>query len=765
MVLVTVPEIDVFGREHIRVSATAGKLGIALGTNEYGFVIVSGIDAVQTSDGAASWRDSLRVGDRLIRIEDRDVTHCSLREVIARLGKLAAAFRRRLTFARYHEVSSGSHFDGKYDPGKLVVTTVPGGPLGLILDEKISHAAFIAGFQPLSDGSIGPLEKLYPQVHPGSQIVAVNGTDVSTFPRDAIRAMLGALKDQEKQVVLYRAVPLTCSELLQIQLSSAGRLTQRIKFDETDQFHAVITSVVHELSAHIQPGDRLISVNGADVSNMRCSLAIELLEKASSPVTLVISRHISTPDPECHSICVESGPLGLSLDSSHPEHAIIAGFTTPEDAARPVFFPCVNFLTNSYIMAINGLEVYEHSLAEVSQLLIKLRGQTKNILFGNQALVQLYLKNPRVTTVCVPPGPLGILLDDSCIDAARISGFALANGKPGVIEQSGKVPIGASLCTINGLDVSNLPLAEVGSILRNMADKPKIIRFTNASTKNNSLARTVRVRVPPGPLGVDLKQSATNSQRVAVGRLNQDRDRGSTFIFDYGGVIPGSEIIAIDGFNVEHLDLDEVISLLKMLANFEKVITFATTAEAYSQMLSSDSDISLQHVTVTKSPLGIEFDSSTPHKAVISAFANSSTTSEIAMSGVWVGSRLVAINCCDVRALSLQDIAGILKGFAGIELLLTFQMPTTTKVENPPSPQSPNLKIITQLSAPESLLHRSRSVAGVISPKETVRSGTIPMFGLDISTNSIASSPLCELFVKTRCRRRRCHFSRLRFVQ
>jgi hypothetical protein len=722
MAAVTPAAVDEFGRECFTVDATPGRLGISLGENDSGFAVVCALDPNPLGDVQGSdWRTAVRVGDRLVGIEGEDIVHCSLSEVISRLGKLAKNNTRHLTFARYHGISPGAPFSGisgRFDVEKLVRVRGPSGPLGLALDESIKNGAFIKAFQPLPDGSVGPVEMHYPRVHRGCQIVAINGSDVSSLPREEVQAMLATVRDQEKELVLYRAVPTSCAGLVVVTFEKSNEGWHGLSFDEADLFRWTVTKSDSTLTPTVEAGDRLIAINSVNVSCMQRYEVMEALTSTTSSTTLVFSRQAVKPLPECHKIHLEPGPLGLNLDSQCATHAVILGFTTPADANHPAFQACAHFLPGSFVIAINKLDVHQHSLADVSQLLMKLRNHEKDIIVCNAPLMERLQQRSQSVCVNVPSGPLGLDFDGSCPDVPRVAGFfPMADGRPGAVERSGLVPIGATIQQVNSLDVSCLSLAQVTGILKKMADKPKVIRFSTAKTPKdarNVLVRQIRIRVPPGPLGIDLKSNVSGC--VVVDRLNRDPKTGPTIVYEHGGVVAGSELSAIDGFDVASTGLPDVTNLLKALSSFEKVITFSTTPSAYSQMLNPERNRLLKRVIVTKSPLGIEFASSTQQKAVISGFARGAEPSEITAGGIPVGSQLIALDDVDLRALSLHEVATILKDFAGIQKVLTFLLPSATaKEETQRGGASPSILTTRSPMSAETPLQRASSVAGVSS--------------------------------------------------
>lgn len=684
--------LDEFGREHFVVEAAPGRLCMTLGETDQGFVVVRGIDTL-TQEDFASWdevdrkrmqllRQTVSVGDRLIAIEGEDVVHCSPREVSVRLGKLAAK-NRHLTFARYHT----SHYDRKkYDVEKLVLVHAPRGPLGLLISELVRYGAVIDGFQQLPDGSTSKLAR-DPKIHRGCQIVNVNGVDVSCSPREKVIELLASLRDQEKEIIVYRTAPETCDKFIQAEYASVDVL-QGFSFDESENFKCVVaTTITPATKATLVQGDVLVGVNDTDVSCLNRRDALAILSSAPYPRTLYFYRSRNVDLPECHKIRIESGPFGLNLDGAQLENAVIAGFTSSEDANRPVFKNCASFLPGSRIISINKLCVVHHTLAEVSSILLKLKMSPKDIIVANEPLVAALKKRRSLEMVSVPKGPLGVHFDGARSDQARVAGFyPMPDGLRGSVEMCCRIPIGSSLRSINNMNVSCLKLGQVTDLLKKLSDVPKELCFHVHDEVSGVNTKVVHVRVPPGPLGIDLKSSISN--KVIVDRLNQDPSLGSTFILDHGGVVPGSEIVAIDGVSVTSLELSEVTQLLRMLASHEKIITFSTTHEAYANMLSESRTPGLRSVAVVQSPLGIEFEPSMTQKAVISAYTSSGSSksaSGLREADIPIGSRLVAIDQVDLRALDVPQIVTILKDFAGISRTLVFDT-TSAQSKAPPSP-------------------------------------------------------------------------------
>ncbi|GMF09421.1 unnamed protein product [Phytophthora lilii] len=728
--------VDEFGREHFVVEAPSGLLGILLVENERGFVHVQGFGQVSAEDhtfSSESYKEQLavlrqvvRAGDRLVAINGDDVAHCSLAEVINRLVKLSAT-RRYLKFGRYHEARRSIN---NYDPEKLVIVRAPSGPLGLILSDVLHYAAVIEDFQQLPDGSQSHL-KSYQKVHRGCQLVTINGVDVSGLARDEVTRVLAGMRNQDKEIVLYRMTPNTCAKFLQLTVHSDN---VKINFSETENARCVIESVDATIEQEIEEGDVLISVNATDVTSMSRVAAMKLLSDAPYPKTLSF-YHQSTSDlPECHAMLIDEGLSGLNLDRSEPNHPRITGFTSPADADRPTCKHLKEFIPHSYIISINGLEVHQHTLADVSNLFLKMRHASKRIVVGNVAFMKSLDQARSVAAIMVPPGPLGIKFDGVQDDVARVAGFNLmADGMTGIIEQSRRVPVGSRLVGINKMNVTCLTLSQIVGLLQKLSSAPKELTFSTSIQHTEYYFRTVSIRVPPGPLGIDLKTVAP--KKVVVDRINEDPAKGPTYIFSHGGVASGSEILAIDGFNVSSLPISEVSQLLRLLVSHEKVITFGTTTVAYEKMLSIAHRPSLRNVAVSGTPIGVEFDNSVENAACTTHVVKSICNDDIP-----IGSCLVAIENIDVQALPLRDIIEILDGLAGSPKTLTFETEHRLLVQSAPTnspPRSSVLKKILKTASPVAAAPSS-SPPRVDTPphKSTVRFAEVDP--LDESPTSIA---------------------------
>ncbi|KAG6973058.1 hypothetical protein JG688_00003707 [Phytophthora aleatoria] len=98
-----------------------------------------------------------------------------------------------------------------------------------------------------------------------------------------------------------------------------------------------------------------------------------------------------------------------------------------------------------------------------------------------------------IIEIDVPAGPLGILLDGSCTDAALLDDFApvTREGAPGAIEANGNVPHGSVLIGMDKLDFMQprKSLEEIGTVLREAAHLKRQLRFKVPPLNHQKLAK------------------------------------------------------------------------------------------------------------------------------------------------------------------------------------------------------------------------------------------------------------------------------------
>ncbi|KAF0687661.1 Aste57867_20645 [Aphanomyces stellatus] len=645
-------DIDALGRQIMQVAVAPGKLGIGLVEKDTGVagVFVGHYDA--TGGSMHAFQRLVQPGDRLVALNGQGLEHKSLPEVIALLGAATGSQQRELTFTR----TPSTLTRGSYDMGKVAQVSVPAGPLGLLLNQTIGFCAFVDGVLDTS-----PLRG-HAAIHRGCRIIRINDNDVATTSREGVVALLGQLKDQPKTIEVYRMAPADCIELLEIELTPKHT-------------HVQLTSTVVDKPEHaagLRAGDVVVGVNGIDLSTFDAKTAVGMFNGIPCPKRVLCYRLGKTgattvapplppsrvhPSANAVEVTITDTSLGLNVDHGITHHLRFTGFATSDDERRPYYAAHRAFLPGSYVAALNGVDVSANSRDEVLALLAKLTLVPKTIVFVTEQDLAKLARKASDVHIQVHGGALGLDFDGNVADYTVISGFRPVNGVKGELEQSGLLANGRILVGINGFNVSRLKLHQTIDLLKKLADVPKRLTFAQRHRP------TIDVLVEKGSIGVAL--DSTTLDKTIVQAVTP-----GTIVEATGGIAPGSQLVAIDGFDISALSLAKSTELLRALYGHPKVLSFTTRQLGWS-------DVSSIAVAVAPGPLGINFDSAQPSQAVIQAFAAvGAGIGDVQRHGdVAVGNRLVAIDGVDVRAKSLADVARFLKDLAASPKTLRFGAP------------------------------------------------------------------------------------------
>ncbi|OQS02861.1 hypothetical protein THRCLA_04806 [Thraustotheca clavata] len=213
------------GDDIVEVSVPAGPLAVVMDrTNEREAVIESFAKLPNGQSGALELHPDVQPGAVLVSINHKDVSGLNMKQIsdILRQQKdkpkvlgwrvqkplspikpvesrkpvepapLVKENSQTSTPVPERRASNGTEFITE-----TIVVLCPPGPLGLLLDARITTRAVVQGFQKLPDGSEGVLE-MHENIHPGATLVAINGEDVSSLPLEGVTRRLGELASTER---------------------------------------------------------------------------------------------------------------------------------------------------------------------------------------------------------------------------------------------------------------------------------------------------------------------------------------------------------------------------------------------------------------------------------------------------------------------------------------------------------------------------------------------------------------------------------------
>ncbi|OQS01021.1 hypothetical protein ACHHYP_01943 [Achlya hypogyna] len=632
--------MDALGRLYTTVTVAAGRLGVSLVETEAVGVYVGGYEPLPGS--MQDHRDRVVVGDRLVRINDTDVVHLTLGEVIGILIKTNET-ARRLSFLRAPASPTG------VDIAKKLLVAVPAGPLGIELHQEITQWAIIDVIAPGS-----PLTT----AHRGCRFMRIDDTDVSSMDRDAVVALLATKRDSPKTLELYCLAPATCESIFSLLVP--------VTFVSPASMLIAATSKTPECI--------VAAVGSTDLSALHPAAAQESVHAAPAGTRVLcytvpapkVSRSAEATTGAPIVVTITDSSLGLQIDGNESDHAKVTGFSTPADADRSYYAPHRVALPGMYITSVNGIDVSSASRDGVLGLIGKLPHIPRVLTFVSAAEIKRRSTSGPTVTVAVPPGSLAVDFDGNVPTHTVIAGFRPSDDGPGALEKSGLVAPGSILVGINGFNVSCLSLHSTIELLKKLAHAPKRLTFARRHRP------TVDVYVPSGPLGLTF--DTAHSDRAILETMAPT----SAVL---GVIAPGSALVGVDGFDISPLSLAKAADVLKSLSGHAKVLSFAVSVPLTTRLSNVE-------VVVPAGQLGLQFDSAAVVSAVVTGFAPVAGTLGIVEShgGVSAGSRLEWVDEIDVRAKPLALVVELLRDLSAVPKTLSFAPQWTPPAPAPASP-------------------------------------------------------------------------------
>lgn len=315
-------------------------------------------------------------------------------------------------------------------------------------------------------------------------------------------------------------------------------------------------------------------------------------------------------------------------------------------------------------------------------------------------------------TIEAPPGPLGILLDSSCIVAAVIEEFATVStsGARGAIEMSGRVPVGSVLVGVNARDflAEGSTLAEIGLALRETSQVTRSLHFKvspSYSPRRKLTLETLMTSEPASDKEKLLGGSSSSSEETNPAA--KKRGVGGVRSPSVNTLMSPLNSPTVQSAPVEH---DQASSFMSVTGMETAAPATSVTAQGLPGHRVS--------VKVPAGPIGVNLDGDIVDHAVVIGYLPLPDGSRGALErhgGITRGSVLVEINGEDVSTLSLAAIREKLGASARAPRRLVFHVlakPLDTTSEPAAAvdrhPSRRRLSYSSQSSSVEDLLQRRR---------------------------------------------------------
>ncbi|KAL7521657.1 hypothetical protein ACHAWX_006331 [Stephanocyclus meneghinianus] len=181
------------------------------------------------------------------------------------------------------------------------------------------------------------------------------------------------------------------------------------------------------------------------------------------------------------------------------------------------------------------------------------------------------------TIVTIPPGRVGIHLQDSTSDVSSTIVTAVSPSSP----LAGKVVQGDSIISVNGVDVRKMDTSSVLRVFELHSQVNKIITFLHKSPNHEedvALAteldskptqwREEIISMPPGRIGIHLEDFVSGVSNTVVTSVSPRSALA-------GKVFPGDSIIRVNGVDVHKMDTLRLFEVFQKYSEEEKVVTIA----------------------------------------------------------------------------------------------------------------------------------------------------------------------------------------------
>ncbi|KAG7392553.1 hypothetical protein PHYPSEUDO_000241 [Phytophthora pseudosyringae] len=375
-----------------------------------------------------------------------------------------------------------------------------------------------------------------------------------------------------------------------------------------------------------------------------------------------------------------------------------------------------------------------------------------------------------IVEISVPAGPLGILLDGSCTDAALLDDFApvTREGAPGAVEASGKVPHGSVLVGMDKFDFMQQPrktLAEIGAVLREAAHLKRQLRFKVPSQDDYKPSPATRAN--QGNDKAKLITGPTSSSTNLVESSEGAKPAGEWSSMLWSGLRAATALAA----SVPRAEEQPTGQPTPELAAPQVKATggsasFVRVTGMEDRPLESDkhpyvpsASDKVVSVEVPPGSLGLNLDGTVATRAVVLGFvplADGSRGTLERSGSVSSGAEIVEINGEDVSHESLAGVRERLGRTSGEPRRLSFRLPPPVKltVQSVPATSTATPATTTTASAPA-----TRRVSAVAMQRMSLIQASLPAHTEDMELHRRLELKLIMSFDRKELKFKECWFA------
>uniref|UniRef100_A0A8C7I4X0 Multiple PDZ domain crumbs cell polarity complex component n=1 Tax=Oncorhynchus kisutch TaxID=8019 RepID=A0A8C7I4X0_ONCKI len=252
----------------------------------------------------------------------------------------------------------------------------------------------------------------------------------------------------------------------------------------------------------LKTGDRIVEVDGVDLSDASHEQAVEAIRRAGNPVVFLVQSIVHRPRVSPLAPCVIS--LSLSPSLSH-----LLSLTLSLSPSLSVSF----YLSSSFSLHImfQPISIY--------------------LLFSTENISQRYDSLPGLLHMIeLEKGKTGLGLSlAGNRDRSRMSVFVVGIDPSGAAGKDGRVVVGDELLEINGQILYGRSHQNASSIIKSAPSKVKIIFIRCEDTKDGLVIQSITEKGPAGKVCHSTVSYSSDSKRYSISKCSGGPTKGAGF--------------------------------------------------------------------------------------------------------------------------------------------------------------------------------------------------------------------------------------------
>uniref|UniRef100_A0A8C7HZX3 Multiple PDZ domain crumbs cell polarity complex component n=1 Tax=Oncorhynchus kisutch TaxID=8019 RepID=A0A8C7HZX3_ONCKI len=262
----------------------------------------------------------------------------------------------------------------------------------------------------------------------------------------------------------------------------------------------------------LKTGDRIVEVDGVDLSDASHEQAVEAIRRAGNPVVFLVQSIVHRPRVSPLAPCVSLKSLTILCSFCMWLYSIISHVN-------------YNYTTHTGCsQALHCIHVHQYDLSVFQPISIYLLFSTENISQRYDSLPGL------LHMIELEKGKTGLGLSlAGNRDRSRMSVFVVGIDPSGAAGKDGRVVVGDELLEINGQILYGRSHQNASSIIKSAPSKVKIIFIRCEDTKDGLVIQSITEKGPAGKVCHSTVSYSSDSKRYSISKCSGGPTKGAGF--------------------------------------------------------------------------------------------------------------------------------------------------------------------------------------------------------------------------------------------